>query len=145
MYYTETINWFGHELTNTTLTQNKKTVCFVVTNKKISLFKHSLCVFSNNKNTLFTEVMFMVNMENNYDWLASNKTWKKCTRIGDRELLSYAGINFQKPTDEELLVKEIKRRKKLNDMKLDNNRKQAAHKGASNIPIISNKWKIIRS
>jgi hypothetical protein len=145
MYYTETINWFEHELTNTTLTQNKKTVCFVVTNKKISLFKHSLCVFSNNKNTLFTEVMFMVNMENNYDWLASNKTWKKCTRIGDRELLSYAGIDFQKPTDEELLVKEIKRRKKLNDMKLDNNRKQVAQKRASNILIICDKWKIIRS
>jgi hypothetical protein len=59
-------------------------------------------------------------MENNDDWLASNKTWKKWTRIGDGELLSYAGIDFQKPTDEERLVKEIKRRKKLNDMKLDN-------------------------
>jgi hypothetical protein len=62
----------------------------------------------------------MVNMENNDDWLASNKTWKKWTRIGDGELLSYAGINFKKPIDEEGLVKEIKRRKKLNDMKLDN-------------------------
>jgi hypothetical protein len=51
-------------------------------------------------------------------------------------LLSYAGIDFKKPTDEERLVKEIKRRKKLNDMKIDNNRKQAAEKGASNIPII---------
>ena len=60
-------------------------------------------------------------MENNDDWLASNKTWKKWTRIGDGELLSYAGINFQKPIDEERLVKEIKRRKKLNNMKLENN------------------------
>jgi hypothetical protein len=40
-------------------------------------------------------------MENNADWLARNKTWKKWTRIGDGELLSYAGINFEKPTDEE--------------------------------------------
>jgi hypothetical protein len=78
----------------------------------------------------------MLNMENNDDWLASNKTWKKWTRIGDGELLSYAGIDFQKPIDEERLAKEIKRRKKLNNMKLDKNGKQAAQKGASNIPII---------
>ncbi len=57
-------------------------------------------------------------MENKADWLASNKTWKKWTTIGVGELLSYAGIDFKKPTDEEQLVKEIKRRKKLNDMKL---------------------------
>ncbi len=50
-------------------------------------------------------------MENNADWLASNKTWKKWTGIGDGQLLSYAGIDYQKPTDEERLVKEIKRRK----------------------------------
>ncbi len=56
----------------------------------------------------------------------ATKTWKKWTRIGDGELLSYAGIDFQKPIDKERLVKEIKRRKKLNNMKLDNNRKQAA-------------------
>jgi hypothetical protein len=67
-------------------------------------------------------------MENNADWLASTKTWKKWTRIGDGELLSYAGIDFQKPTDEERLVKEIKIRKNLNDIKLDNDRKQAAQK-----------------
>ncbi len=78
----------------------------------------------------------MENTENNADWLASNKTWKKWTTIGVGELLSYAGIDFKKPTDEERLVKEIKRRKKLNSMKLENNRKQAAEKGASNIPII---------
>ncbi len=51
-------------------------------------------------------------MENNADWLTSNKTWKKWTTIGVGELLSYAGIDFKKPTDEEQLVKEIKRRKK---------------------------------
>jgi hypothetical protein len=52
--------------------------------------------------------MFAINMEDNDDWLASNKTWKKWTRIGDGELLSYAGINSHKPIDEEQLVKEIK-------------------------------------
>ncbi len=54
----------------------------------------------------------MVNMENNADWLRSNNTGKKWTGIGDGELLSYAGIDYQKLTDEEQLVKEIKRRKK---------------------------------
>ncbi len=63
----------------------------------------------------------MVNMENNADWLASNKTWKKWTGIRDGQLLSNAGVDYQKPTDKEHLVKEIKRRKKLNDMKLENN------------------------
>ncbi len=38
----------------------------------------------------------MVNIENNDVWLASNKTWKKWIRIGDGELLLYAGIDFQK-------------------------------------------------
>ncbi len=47
-------------------------------------------------------------MGNNADWLASNKTWKKWTTIGVGELLSYAGIDFKKPTDEERLVKERK-------------------------------------
>ncbi len=70
----------------------------------------------------------MVNIENNDDWLASSKTWKKWTRIGDGELLLYAGIDFQKPIDGERLVKEFERKKKLNDIKLDNNRKQAAQK-----------------
>ncbi len=36
--------------------------------------------------------------------------------------------------DEERLVKEIKRRKKLNNMKLDNNRKQAAQKRSIEYP-----------
>jgi hypothetical protein len=68
-------------------------------------------------------------MENNDDWLASNKTWKKWTWIGDKELLSCARIDFQKQIDEEWLVKEIKRRKKLN-----NNRKQAAQKRSIEYP-----------
>jgi hypothetical protein len=49
-------------------------------------------------------------------------------------LLSYAGIDFKKSTDEERLAKEIKRRKKLNDMKLDNNRKQDAEKRSIKYP-----------
>jgi hypothetical protein len=49
-------------------------------------------------------------------------------------LLSYAGIEFQKPIDKEQLKKEIKRRKKLNDMKLDNNRKQVAQKRSIKYP-----------
>ncbi len=73
-------------------------------------------------------------MEDNDDWLASNKTWKKQTRIGDGELLSYAGIKFHKPIDKERLVKEIKRRKKLNNRTLDNNRKQAAQKRSIKYP-----------
>ncbi len=77
----------------------------------------------------------MVNMENNDDWLASNKTWKKWTsRIGDGELLSYAGIKFHKPVDQEQMVKEIKRRKKLNNRKLGNNRKQVAQKRSIKYP-----------
>jgi hypothetical protein len=76
----------------------------------------------------------MVNIENNAYWLASNKSWKKWTGIEDGQLLSYAGIDYQKPTDEERLVKEIKRRKKLNDMKLENNQKQAAQKRSIKYP-----------
>jgi hypothetical protein len=41
----------------------------------------------------------MINIEDNDDWLASNKTWKNWTRIGDGELLSYAGIDCHKPID----------------------------------------------
>ncbi len=75
-------------------------------------------------------------MEDNDDWLASNKTWKKWTRIriGDGELLSYAGIKFHKPIEKERLEKEIKRKKKHNDRKLDNNRKQAAQKRSIEYP-----------
>jgi hypothetical protein len=74
--------------------------------------------------------MFVINMEDNDDWLANNKTWKKWTRIGDGGSQSYAGIDFHKPIDEEQLAKEIKSRKKLNNRKLEDNRKQAAQKGA---------------
>jgi hypothetical protein len=59
--------------------------------QKNGLSKRSVCVFNNNKNTWFTEITFVINMENNDDWLASNSTWKKWTRIGDGELLSHAG------------------------------------------------------
>jgi hypothetical protein len=75
-------------------------------------------------------------MENNADWLASNKTWKKWIGIRDGQLLSYAGVDYQKPTDEERLVKEIKRRKKLNNMKVENNQNKSRKKDALNIPII---------
>ncbi len=67
-------------------------------------------------------------MEDHDNWLANNKAQKEWTRIGDGASLAYAGINFHKPIDEEQLVKEIKRRKKLSDRKLDNNRKQASQK-----------------
>jgi hypothetical protein len=40
--------------------------------------------------------------------VSKNKTWKKWTRIGDGESLSYSGINFHKPIDEKRLVKKIK-------------------------------------
>ena len=43
-------------------------------------------------------------MEDNDDWLANNKTWKKQTRIGDGESLSYAKIKFHKPIDEEMIL-----------------------------------------
>jgi hypothetical protein len=52
-------------------------------------------------------------MEDNDDWLAINKTWKKWTRLGVGGSLSYARIKLNKPKDEEQLIKEIKRRKKL--------------------------------
>ncbi len=69
----------------------------------------------------------MIQMEENDDWLASNKTWKKWTSIGDGELLSYDKINFHKPIDKEWLVK-------LNNRKLDNNGKQVAQKRSIEYP-----------
>jgi hypothetical protein len=42
------------------------------------------------------------------DWLANNRTWKKWTALGEVGSLSYTGINFHKPKDEEQLIKEIK-------------------------------------
>jgi hypothetical protein len=73
-------------------------------------------------------------MEDNGDWLANNKTWKKWTRIGDGGSLSYAVIDFHKPIDVERLVKEIKRRKKHNDRKQEDNRRQAAQKRSIEYP-----------
>ena len=45
-----------------------------------------------------------------------------------------AGIEFHKPIDKEQLGTEIKRRKNLNDRKLDNNRKQAVQKRSIEYP-----------
>jgi hypothetical protein len=66
-------------------------------------------------------------------WLVS-KEQNKWTRIGDGELLSYAWINFHKSIDKKQFVKEIKRKKKLNDRKLDNNGKQAVQKRSIKYP-----------
>jgi hypothetical protein len=90
---------------DTTYTQNSTSVGVVAENKKIGLPKRSVCLFSKNKNICLTEITFVINIEDNHDWLANNKIWKKWTRIGDGGSLSYAGINFHKPIDEERLVK----------------------------------------
>jgi hypothetical protein len=60
-----------------------------------------------------TEIPFENAMEDNDDWLANNRTWKKWSGLGEGGSLSYAGINFHKPKDEKQLIKEIKRRKNL--------------------------------
>jgi hypothetical protein len=60
--------------------------------------------------------------------LTNNRIWKKWTEHGKVGSLSYARIDFHKPTDEERLIKEIKRRKKLSDDKLEDNRRQDAQK-----------------
>ncbi len=73
-------------------------------------------------------------MKGNDDWLANNRTWKKWTGLGDVGSLSYAGINFHKPKDDEQLIKEIKRRKKLNNNKLEDNRRQAVQKKSIEYP-----------
>jgi hypothetical protein len=65
---------------------------------------YCLCNQQEQEYTSFIKKMFMNAMEDNYDWLANNKTWKKWTGLGDGGLLSYAGINFHKPKDEEQLV-----------------------------------------
>jgi hypothetical protein len=51
--------------------------------------------------TGFTEIRFLIAMEDNDDWLANNKTWKKWTRLRDGGSLSYARIYFHKSKDEE--------------------------------------------
>ena len=94
---------------------------------------YCLCIQQEQKYTGCTEIKFVIAMEDNDDWLANNKTWKKWTRIGDGELLSYAGINFHKPIDEERLIKNQKK-EKLNDRKLDNDRKQAVQKRSIKYP-----------
>ncbi len=73
-------------------------------------------------------------MEDNDDWLVNNRTWKKWTELGEGGLLSYAEIDFHKPKDEEQTIKEIKRRKKLNNKKLEDNRRQAAPKRSIEYP-----------
>jgi hypothetical protein len=67
-------------------------------------------------------------MEEKDEWLANNRTWKKWTGLGEVGSLSYTGINIHKPKNEERLIKEIKRRKTLNDNKLEDNRREAAPK-----------------
>ena len=83
---------------------------------------YRLCFQQEQECTCFTEIAFVIAMEDNDDWLSNNKTWKKWNRLGDGGSLSYAGINFHKPKNEERLVKEIKRRKKFINKKLEDNR-----------------------
>ncbi len=68
--------------TDTTYTHNSRTIGVVVKNRQEQEY------------TGFTEMTFMIAMEDNDDWLANNKTWKKWTRLGDGGSLSYAGIDF---------------------------------------------------
>jgi hypothetical protein len=51
--------------------------------------------------TGLTEIPFVNAMQDNDDWLVNNRTWKKWTGLGEGGSLSYAGINFHKPKDEE--------------------------------------------
>jgi hypothetical protein len=44
---------------------------------------YRLCIRQEQKYAGFTEITFVINMEDNDDWLANNKTWKMWTRIGD--------------------------------------------------------------
>ncbi len=73
-------------------------------------------------------------MEDNDDWLANNRTWKKWTGLGEGGSPLYAGIDFHKPKDEERLINEIKRRKKFSDNKLEDNRRQVAQKRSIEYP-----------
>jgi hypothetical protein len=65
------------------------------------------------KYTSLTAIPFVNAMGDSYDWLANNRKWKMWTGLGEAGSLSYAGIDFHKPNDEEDLIKEIKRRKKF--------------------------------
>ncbi len=73
-------------------------------------------------------------MDDNDDWLANNRTWEKWTGLGKVGSLSYAGINFHKPKDEERLIKEIKSTEKLDDNKLEDNRRQVSQKRSIEYP-----------
>jgi hypothetical protein len=96
--------------------------------------KYCLRIQQEPEYTGLTEIPFVNAMEDNDDWLANNRTWKKWTGHGEAGSLSYAGINFHKPKDEERLMKEIKRRTKLNNAKLEDNRRQAAQKRSIKYP-----------
>jgi hypothetical protein len=64
--------------TVTTYTQNLTTVGVVVGNKKIRAPQtYRLHIQQEQEYTGFTEIMFVIPMEDNDDWLANNKTWKK--------------------------------------------------------------------
>jgi hypothetical protein len=81
------------------------TVGVVVELKKIPAPQtYHLRIQQEQEYTGFTEITFVITMEDNDDWLANNKTWKKWTRLGEGGSLSYAGIDFHKPKDEEQLV-----------------------------------------
>jgi hypothetical protein len=49
-------------------------------------------MFSKNNNirASLTEIPFVIAMEDNDDWLANNRTWKKWTGLGEVGSLSYA-------------------------------------------------------
>jgi hypothetical protein len=87
-------------------------------------------------------------MEDNDECLANIRTWKKWTGLGEVGSLSYAGIDSHKPKYEERSIKEIKRRKTLNNNKLEDNRRQSAQKRSIEYPAqlkqVDNnkKWKV---
>jgi hypothetical protein len=63
---------------------------------------YRLCIQQEQKYMGLTEILLLIATEDNYDWLANNRTWKKWTGLGLGEVgsLSYAGIDFHKPKDE---------------------------------------------
>ncbi len=70
--------------TDTTCTQNLTTVGVVFENKKIRVPQtYCLHIQQEQEYTGFTEIMIVIPMEDNDDWLSNNKTWKKWTRLGD--------------------------------------------------------------
>jgi hypothetical protein len=100
--------------TDTTYIHNSTTAGVVVKNKKIwAPQTYHLRIQQEQECTCLTEITFVIAMDDNDDWLANNRTWKKWTGLGEGGSLSYAGIDFHKPKDEERLLNEAKRRKKL--------------------------------